>query len=516
MTSIIGIFFLSLVLSLFLTPCVIRVTKKYGIVDMPSERKIHLEPIPRAGGAAIFLAFFMALFAGRFYPTVILEQLKDPHIAMLAAGAFLVFCLGLWDDIKDIGPGIKFMVQIAAACLAYIGGMKINIIGIFDYNITLGWFSLPVTIFWFLLVINAINLVDGLDGLAAGISLFVSLVLLIICITTQKNLEVLTLAALSGAIMGFLKYNFSPASIFMGDCGSYFLGYMLAGLSIMGSVKGSATVAILIPVIAMGVPLIDVIFSPIRRFIIGQKIFSPDKNHLHHRLLKLGINQRNAVLVLYGFCIFMGILSIITIHAKSEDTALILIVVGAIAGMAIRKLGYMRYFGIGKVHEWLKDVSDEIGFSHERRNFLSLQIEIHESNSINDLWNNICKAMDKLGFDMTEMHIDCKTAKQKMCQGFDRLGFDVGEATLNQMMAIINKTRQTMIWKRPGFDDNQAVCKESLMKMELPLIDNEGQSFGYIWLVKDLKRDGISHYTLRRVEHLRRTVLGTLQVIMQN
>lgn len=516
MTSIIGIFILSLFLSMLITPYIIQIAKKYGVVDMPSERKVHSEPIPRAGGTAIFLAFLISLFCARLYPTAIFEQLRSPHIAMLASGAFLVFCLGLWDDIRRLGPGPKFIVQIAAAGLAYIGGMQINIIGIFDFTINLGWFSLPVTIFWFLLVINAINLVDGLDGLAAGISLFVSLILLIICITTKRHLEALTLAALSGAVMGFLRYNFSPASIFMGDCGSYFLGYMLAGLSIMGSVKGSATVAILIPIIALGVPLIDVIFSPIRRFIMGQKLFSPDKNHLHHRLLKLGINQKNAVLMLYGLCIFMGILSILTIHAKSEGVALILVVVGTMAGLIIRKLGYMNYFGIGKFHNWVKDVSDEIGFSHERRSFLNLQIEIHESGNIKDLWKNICKAMDKLGFDMTEMHIDNKTARQKMCEGFDRLGFDVGEESIDQMMTIINKTRQTLIWKRPGFDENGDVCNESLMKMELPLIDHQGKSFGYIWLIKDLKRDGISHYTLRRVEHLRRSVLGKLEVLMEN
>lgn len=516
MTSIITIFILSLFISLVLTPKIRETARNYGIVDMPSERKVHTQPVPRIGGIAIFLSFFIAVILSFFYPTVVFAYFKNPQMIMLFTGAFIVFGLGLWDDIKSLGPGTKFAVQILAAGFAYAGGIKINIVGVYSAQYHLQFLSFPITIFWFLLVINAINLVDGLDGLAGGISLFVSIILLIICITTHRYIEALPLAVLSGSILGFLKYNFNPASIFMGDSGSYFIGYMLAGLSIMGSVKGSATVSMLIPVIALGLPLVDAVFSPIRRFILGQKLFSPDKKHLHHRLLALGLTHRKAVLILYGVCVILGILALITVHAKSENVALILIIAGAMVWIGIRKLGYIEYFGMARLHNWLKDIGDEMGISHDRRSFLNLQIEINESKSIDDLWNNICNALERLEFDMAEMHLYCKVQTPSMCQGFERLGFDLTGMPLKQMLEMKNQTAENdMIWTRENFDKDHDVCRECLMKMELPLIDKNGQSFGELWLLKDLKRSAITHYTLRRVEHLRRTVLGTLQILIQ-
>ena len=164
----------------------------------------------------------------------------------------------------------------------------------------LGWLSLPLTVFWFLLVLNALNLIDGLDGLASGITLFVALTLLIVWDSPSNLIVAMALAALAGASLGFLRYNFHPASIFLGDSGSYFLGYNLAALSILGSLKSEAAVAILIPIVALGVPVIDALWSPVRRFILGQRIFTPDRDHIHHRLLKLGYTHRRAVLLLYA------------------------------------------------------------------------------------------------------------------------------------------------------------------------------------------------------------------------
>lgn len=499
MTSIIGIFLLSLIFSLIITPIVINIAVKYNIVDIPSKRKVHIVPIPRAGGVAIFLAFYIALAIAQFYPTAIFMQLKDPQLTLLFTGGLFIFFLGLWDDIKGLDSRFKFIVQILIACFAYSGGISISNIGITDNAVNLGWASLPLTVFWFLLIINAINLIDGLDGLAGGISLFSSIILLIICLNMNQLLIALSFAALAGSILGFLRYNFNPASIFMGDSGSYFIGYMLAGLSIMGTLKGSTAVSILIPVIAMGLPLLDTVFSTIRRFLLGQKIFSPDKKHLHHQLLALGLNQRKAVLILYGICIMLGILSILSIHAKDESIALILIVIGAITFLGIRKLGYINYFGMNKIHHWLTDIGDEIGISRERRSFLNLQIEINESKSIHDLWKNICHAINRMEFDMAEIHLYCRIPGLSNSQVFQKRDEFNGNS---------------MTWSRNGFELNQNLCEECFLKMELPLINRKGQSYGHLWLVKDLQRDELNHHTLRRVEHLRRTVLSTLQVLM--
>ena len=189
----------------------------------------------------------------------------------------------------------------ASRCISYAGGIQIGVVYLPGVGeLALGWLSLPLTVFWFLLILNALNLIDGLDGLAAGITLFVALTLLIVWSSPSNLIVALALAALAGASLGFLRYNFHPASIFLGDSGSYFLGYNLAALSILGSLKSEAAVAILIPIIALGVPVIDALWSPVRRFILGQRIFTPDRDHIHHRLLKLGYTHRRAVLMLYA------------------------------------------------------------------------------------------------------------------------------------------------------------------------------------------------------------------------
>lgn len=309
MTTIITIFCISLALSLLLTPLVTKLLGKYHLVDMPSERKIHESPIPRAGGIAICLAFYLPFaLLMLFYRTNIFDLLfQEPRVIYIVLGSLLAFGLGLWDDIRSLRPRLKFAVQIVVALTAYAGGIRIEAIGLpgmpFWY---LGWLSLPATVLWILLVINAINLSDGIDGLAAGITFFVCIILLVLSVLGEEFLTALGLAALGGATLGFLRYNFSPATIFMGDCGSYFLGYMLATMSILGSLKTQAAVTILIPMIAMGIPLMDVIWSAIRRFLLGKRVFLADDGHFHHRLLKLGLTQRRSVLILYAGTIGMG------------------------------------------------------------------------------------------------------------------------------------------------------------------------------------------------------------------
>ncbi len=516
MTTIISVFMLSLAVSLVLTPQIRNIALRYKIVDLPSDRKVHSSPIPRIGGVAIYMAFFLPFASVLFYSTQILDLLTlDKQMIHLILGASIVFGLGVIDDVKRLGPKLKFAVQIVAALVAYEGGIKITVIFmplIQDWY--LGWYSLPITVFRFVLVINAINLIDGLDGLAAGITLFASLVLLVLCVTSKKLLVAMGLAALSGSTLGFLRYNFNPASIFMGDSGSYFLGYMLAALSIMGAVKSQATVAMLIPVIALGIPLIDTILAPVRRFLLGQRLFQPDKGHLHHKLLKYGFTHRNAVLVLYGMTIAMGIISIILVNARDDGAAMILILAGLVMFINIRKIGYFEYFGADKIYNWLKDITYEAGITYERRSFLNLQLEIYQSRDMKTLWSNVCKALDKMGFDMAEMHLEKNALWQNVCRFLDKMGLDVTELNLENAMSQ-KKPQPSLVWTRDGFGDCDNTCKECLLKLELPLLDGVNKNLGFLWLVKDLRREAISHYTLRRVENLRQTVLETLKKIEQ-
>jgi len=229
--------------------------------------------------------------------------------------------------------------------------------------------------------------------------------------------------------------------------------------------------------------------APVRRFILGQRIFSPDEGHLHHRLLKLGLTHRNTVLLLYGLTIGMGIVSIIVIHSRDDRAAMILLLLGLGIILGMRKIGYLEYFATDKVYGWFKDVTDEAGFTLERRSFLNLQLEIGQSKDVKELWLRVCKALDRLKFDVAEMHLEnVPGLKEEKKQG-------------------------KWVWMQGGLDSD--ISDEYLFKLELPLLANGEKSYGTLSLIKDLKRDPINPYTLRRVEHLRRTIMGTLQRLMK-
>ena len=322
MTTILFTFISALLCALILTPLIRRFAKAAGLEDYPGARKIHKAAVPRIGGIALFFSFlFPFVLFFMFRPPSLASGLvfSDSRTTGFLAGALIIFLVGLLDDLQGLTPLVKFAGQIITALVAYWWGFHIDAVSMpVVGGVSLGFFALPVTVFWFVLVMNAINLADGLDGLAAGICLFVSLAMLFVCSTSGRIVEALAFAALAGALLGFLRYNFYPASIFMGDSGSYFLGYSLAAFSVAGSIKGQVATAMLIPVIALGVPLIDTLWAPFRRFIFGQKIFQPDRDHFHHKLVKLGYTQRRAVLLIYFLTIILGIGAITLVHAQDD------------------------------------------------------------------------------------------------------------------------------------------------------------------------------------------------------
>jgi UDP-GlcNAc:undecaprenyl-phosphate GlcNAc-1-phosphate transferase len=478
----------SLGLALVLTPLAAIIGRRYGIVDAPAGRKVHVKPIPRTGGVAIYLAFFGPFLGALFYSNELIGQiLSEPAILWLCCGATLVFLMGFADDIFPLHPLVKFGVQAVAASLAYHGGICISSLqlpgaAVLDF----GWLGLPVTIFWFLLITNAFNLIDGLDGLAAGVCFFASLVLLILSVMGGRYLVATGLAALLGTCLGFLRYNFNPASIFMGDSGSYFLGFMLASLSILGSIKSQATVAVLIPVIALGLPLVDTVIAPVRRFFMGKQLFQPDKSHIHHKLLRLGFSQRGAVLLLYGANILLGLFAILLVDAHDRNAALILLVLGVCMIVGIRKLGYMEYLAVDKMMGYVQDVTDVMGLSKDRRTFLNRQVAIGEAADIEQLWDRITDALELLRIDRAEIRFDgvCCSAGEDNSYSWQ------GRATADVL---------------GSYPENR------FLSINLPLAD-EQNSYGTLYLAKDVIIDPITHYTLRRVEHLRRSIVRKLTV----
>lgn len=486
MNTILALFGSSLLLALLVTPLITYLAVRFDLVDKPSGRKVHTRPIPRIGGVAIFFAFFAPFVGMLVYSSdLITRVLSEPSLLWVLGGASIVFLMGLMDDILCLGPGVKFGVQTAAALVAYFGGVRIVQFQLpWAPAVYLGVLSLPLTVFWFLLVINAINLIDGLDGLAAGTSLFVSLVLLVSSLIGGNFLVATGLAAFAGACLGFLRYNFNPASIFMGDSGSYFLGYMLAALSILGSVKSQATVAILIPIIALGFPLIDAVLAPIRRFVVGKQPFMPDKNHIHHRLLRMGLSHRNAVLILYGATIFLGFFALLLVHARDQRAAFILLITGVSLCVGLHKLGYLEYLAVDKVVGYLQDVTDAVGLQRNRRTFLSHQIAIDETVTADELWERIVDALKLLKIDEAEIRFEGVSLK---------MGID-----------------GHYIWSRNESEKGRAQPGNRLMAIDLPLADAQ-RSYGVLQLRKDLGYDPISRFTLKRIEHLRQSLIRKLK-----
>jgi len=360
-------FVLALAVSYFMTPYVKSFAEKVGAIDVPRDaRRIHDHPIPRMGGLAIFMGFVMS---------VIVFISFDTQVLGLLLGALIIAAMGAVDDIVGLRPLIKLAVQVLAALVAIRCGIYFNVITnpnlmSYNYTINMGLLSLPLTVIWIVGCTNAFNLIDGLDGLAVGVSAISSFTLLVVSLLVSGPNTSFLLAALCGACIGFMPYNMNPAKIFMGDVGSQFLGFVLACVSVMGIFKLTAVITVLIPVMAMMLPLADTIFAFVRRILHGQSPFHADRGHFHHRLLAMGLSQKQAVAVLYGFSAVMGLLSVI-IAGKDRDPVIrifclvaILVVVVLIWMVILRKYPHLRHNHKPVAHEGNGD-ADKAGPADE-------------------------------------------------------------------------------------------------------------------------------------------------------
>ncbi len=335
-------FAVALCVSLLVTPAVIMLAKKTGALDAPNARKVHKKPIPRIGGLAIYTGFMAAIIFVAIKFNLDAESLRET-IGLVVSGSLIV-ALGLIDDYKNLPAKIKLLGQIvAAAVLVLAFDVRIDFVtDPFGDYIYLEWFALPATMFWLVGLTNTVNLIDGLDGLAAGVASIASFTIMLIALEQDFILVAVLTAAVAGAALGFLKYNFNPAKIFMGDTGSMFLGFMLAGISVTGAVKSVATIALVVPVFALGLPILDTTFAIVRRLRGGVPIFKPDKGHLHHRLLSVGFTQRQAVLLMYVISALFGLSAIALTAVSYQIAVLILFVVVAAIFYGVKKLGIAR------------------------------------------------------------------------------------------------------------------------------------------------------------------------------
>jgi len=286
-----------------LTPVVTQFASKINAVDVPGERKIHSIPIPRLGGIAIFIGYLTACLIANIYGYKI-----NPGI--IAGSAVLMF-IGLIDDIKGVRATTKLICQIAAAFILIYYGVEITFISNpFNGIMVLGFFAVPLTLLWVVGMTNAINLIDGLDGLATGVCAISSMALFCVALRTHQIPTAIILLALAGTCLAFLRYNFSPASIFLGDSGAMLLGFNLAAAAITGVLKTTLVVALLIPLIILGVPIFDTLFAIFRRVKDKKHPFEADNKHIHHLLLRAGFNTRETVFAIYIVCFILSFIAL--------------------------------------------------------------------------------------------------------------------------------------------------------------------------------------------------------------
>ncbi len=290
------------IFGVFLVPLVISFSKKEGLVDLPNERKIHTIPVSRLGGIAIWastMLTFLSLVCLSYYP-------YGSLLSGILLGSSLMFLLGLIDDVYNLDAKFKLFIQLSIATIVYLLGVKISSIPFFG-GIELGFWSYPITLLWIVGISNAVNFIDGVDGLAGSVITVNSITLAIIAISMTPSNPIVALIGfiLAGSMLAFLTYNFNPAKIFMGDSGALFSGFLLAAISITGVMK-AATLTILLPFVVLAVPIMDIVFSSLRRICKGKSPFLADAEHIHHKLLHAGFSQKETVLILTSVAIIAG------------------------------------------------------------------------------------------------------------------------------------------------------------------------------------------------------------------
>jgi UDP-GlcNAc:undecaprenyl-phosphate GlcNAc-1-phosphate transferase len=342
----VGAFLLAAVVAALLTPAARRLGLALRAIDLPGDpRKIHTVPIPRLGGVAVVAAFFVPLLGLSVYTNrisyLVYQDLR--LVGALALGASGIVGLGIYDDIKGASARLKLFVQTLVAIGMWGAGFRVEVLGNpFGGAIDLGLLSLPVTVFWMVGVINALNLIDGLDGLAAGVSMFACIVLFGVSYVGNAVLVCTLLAALAGSLLGFLFFNFNPAKIFLGDSGSMFLGFILASVAVWTQQKGATAAALLVPLLALGLPLLDTALSVVRRVGQGKSPFAADREHLHHRMLALGLSHRNAVLTLYTVSGVFALGGLAMLDSDTTRRAIALATVGVAVFLLVRRAGVFR------------------------------------------------------------------------------------------------------------------------------------------------------------------------------
>ena len=399
MNTYICVYLGSALLALAITPAVIWLARRIGAMDHPGVRSIHKEAVPRIGGAAIFVSSMCLILSVLYLRNDIGAAFRDTpwQLMTLLSSATFVFLVGLVDDLRGLPASLKFLAELLAAGALCFAGVRIDAIGItHHWVVSLGWLSCPLTLLWVVGITNAINLSDGLDGLAAGISAIASGVIAILAMYSGNVVMAVFALALAGSLSGFLVFNFHPAKTFMGDCGSLFLGFIIAASSVMCMTKSSALVGLTLPALALGIPIFDTLFSMLRRYLERRSLFAPDRGHFHHRLLDLGLRQRHAVILIYVLTLLSSGLGLLMIVMRDIGALMVF------GGILFLLLIAFHVVGAVRVRETLVRLQERYRISQQQRvqraTFEHAQLRFQQVRDLGQWWQAICEAANQMGF----------------------------------------------------------------------------------------------------------------------
>ncbi len=381
------------------TPVVIHLGRRFKVLDHPGLRKIHKEPVPRLGGVAIALPALVMVGLvcaldngiGRMF------QNEWVEISALLGGAFWLFLVGLMDDLRGLRARTKLFAQILAALAVCLCGIRFESFQLEGLGMVhLGQWSWPLTVLWIVGMTNALNLIDGLDGLATGISSITILVVAIVALSLGQAVMAILMLTCLGALLAFLVFNFNPAKIFLGDSGTYFLGFFLGAGSLLTSTKSGALIGLTIPLLAMGIPIFDTLFVMLRRILERKPLFAPDRGHVHHRLVAMGLTQKKAVIILYSITVILTSCGMFMMMARNLASIILLLCLLILLITAFRMLGAVR------LRETLAGIKRRRAITraiqNERDVFQETDLRLREATTFEDWWQSLCGAAEDLGF----------------------------------------------------------------------------------------------------------------------
>ena len=411
MKTYLFVYVCSAFLALLITPITIWLARRLGIVDVPGPRNMHIKPVSHIGGVAIFLSMLIPTIPVLFLSNTIGEAFRDilPEVIVLLFAAGFVFLAGLIDDVRAGGlrARTKFMVQMAGAIIVCAVGIRIRSVAVTD-SLTLhfGWFSWPLTLLWIVGITNAVNLSDGLDGLAAGISAVACGVIAVFAVSSGNVVMAVLMLALLGSLTGFLFFNFNPAKIFMGDCGSMFLGFTIASSSVLCSTKSPLLVGLALPLLALGIPIFDTFFSMLRRFLERRSMFAPDRSHFHHKLVDLGLKQHHAVIIAYVVTFIATGLGMFMMITRNSSSIAVLLFPLLFLLLAFRLAGCVR----------LKDVKAGLRRKYaiiqreqeETKSFEDAQLHFRQADTFEQWWQAISTAAEKMNFRSVSLPVESR------------------------------------------------------------------------------------------------------------